>query len=277
MFDSIVIGLDGHEGGDDALSLARRLASPGARLLGVRVDVRDAWSTRAANADFEASVHGDLVAALVDEVGDVPGVTLEVVIAGSVAVGLHKAAGRHGADLIVIGTSDRRTLGRMLAGDDTRATLHDAPCAVAVAPRGYAGTQAPIAVVGVGWDAQPHSEAALAVARDVAATTAAELRSLEVVGLPDWPGVGTLNRDIDTVVGEDDPAPAPAVASSTPSLASDHLRHFAQELDLLVVGTRQRGVVARTLLGSTSDSLSTDLGIPLLVVSPEHAPSSTRA
>ena len=55
----------------------------------------------------------------------------------SVGRGLHELAELIGADLLVIGSSRRGLLGRVLIGDDTRAALNGAPCAVAIAPAGY--------------------------------------------------------------------------------------------------------------------------------------------
>jgi nucleotide-binding universal stress UspA family protein len=58
--------------------------------------------------------------------------------ATSVGAGVHPLAESHGADLIVVGSCHRSTVGRILAGDDARSVLHHVPCALAVAPAGYA-------------------------------------------------------------------------------------------------------------------------------------------
>ena len=83
--------------------------------------------------------------------------------------GLHELCEVNGADLLVVGSSRRGLLGRVLIGDDTRAALNGAPCAIAIAPAGY--SQQPVAMreIGVGYDGSPESEHAVAVARKVAA------------------------------------------------------------------------------------------------------------
>ena len=79
------------------------------------------------------------------------------------ARGLHDLARERAADLIVVGCSRRALLGRILLGDDARASLDGAPCAVAIAPRGYADRPAPLVELGVGYDRSTESDHALAV------------------------------------------------------------------------------------------------------------------
>ncbi len=61
----------------------------------------------------------------------------------------------------------------MLAGDVSRAVLHGAPCAVAVAPRDYRRAAHPIRTIGVGFDDSREAQAAL----DLGATLARELEA----------------------------------------------------------------------------------------------------
>ena len=60
------------------------------------------------------------------------------IAATSVGAGLHNIAETRGADLIVLGSCHRSAGGRIFAGDDARSIVHHAPCAVVVAPAGYA-------------------------------------------------------------------------------------------------------------------------------------------
>ena len=57
--------------------------------------------------------------------------------APSVGRGLHELVEEIHADLLVVGSSRRALLGRAGVGDDTRAALNGAPCAIAIAPAGY--------------------------------------------------------------------------------------------------------------------------------------------
>ena len=55
----------------------------------------------------------------------------------SVADTLSRAATERRADLLVLGSSHRGALGRVLIGSVSEETLHGAPCAAAIAPAGY--------------------------------------------------------------------------------------------------------------------------------------------
>ena len=63
----------------------------------------------------------------------------------------------------MVGCSKRALLGRVLLGDDDCASLDGAPCAVAIAPRGYAASVAPVVEIGVGYDDAADSDHALDV------------------------------------------------------------------------------------------------------------------
>src|SRR5205823_3843807 len=86
------------------------------------------------------------------------------VAAGAVAMygssvhrGLHQLARERRADLLVVGSCSRGKLGRLLFGNDTISALKGAPCAVAIAPRGYASSTRRLGVVGIGSDGSPES------------------------------------------------------------------------------------------------------------------------
>ena len=71
-----------------------------------------------------------------------------------------------------------------MLGDDTRAALNGAPCAVAIAPVGYAEHPAPLARIGIAYNSTPEAAAALALARELAEQIGASLHALEVVSIP---------------------------------------------------------------------------------------------
>ena len=103
---------------------------------------------------------------------------------GSVGHGLHDAAVERGADLIVVGSSHCGLLGRIFAGDDVAATLRSAPCAVAVAPRGFAGSERALARIGVGYDRSLQAQTAMEAAKALAAREGARIRALGVATPP---------------------------------------------------------------------------------------------
>jgi nucleotide-binding universal stress UspA family protein len=271
VFKTIIIGIDGHDGGADALALAGRLADDGTRLIAVCVAVLDARVSRAVSLDYDAVVveGADEVAAAAAAAD--PRIETVPAVAGSAAAGMHDVAEREGADLVVIGSCRRGRIGRILSGDDTREIVRSAPCPVAVAPIGYAHAGRPIAVVGVGYDGRPEAAPALALARRLAARAGTPPRAIEIVGGPNWaiaPGGAVYlgleeerraaQERLDALEGVDGEAKAGS--------AFQDLRAFSHEVDLLVVGSRRQGALGRIVLGSASESLLGGSECPLIIV-----------
>jgi nucleotide-binding universal stress UspA family protein len=189
------------------------------------------------------------------------------------ADGLHDAAVKHDADLVVVGSSSRGLIGRVLAGDDVKATLRSAPCAVAVAPHGFADEPRTIAEVGVGYDGGSHARAALDVAKAIAARTGAKVRALGVAmppqGLVDPVGISAVEaikaryEQMQRLIAELEPEIS---GQAVDGIAHHRLAELSREVDLLVVGSSRRGAIGRVLLGSTSEQLSSEASCPLLVV-----------
>jgi nucleotide-binding universal stress UspA family protein len=271
MFSTIVIGLDGGPGGEDALLLGHGLAEPDARLIGVCVDVgaRDGTARQAA---LDTATRIAFIDASVEP---------EAVAAPSVAAGLHAAARRHGADLIVVGSSRRGAIGRVLAGDDAARTARDAPCAVAVAPAGHAAHPHRLARVAVGHDGGPEADAALDAARAIAAQHHATVEAIAAVGLPSWAltagavlpesldDLSATQQRLDRLDGV-----TGRVVRGAPIPA---LIELAAEYDLLVVGSRHHGRIGRVLMGSTAQALAHSARAPLLVVPPAPVPAAAAA
>ena len=177
-----------------------------------------------------------------------------------------------GSDLLVVGSSERGLLGRVMVGDDTRAALDGAPCAVAVAPAGYAEHPNTIGKIGVGYDGSPDSQRALELARTLAGELDASLAALEVVAYPaclfrapdagDNASVRALisgARDRVAVIGDVEPH----AAYGHPA---EELARWGDTVDLLVVGSRGYGPVGRLVHGSTSRALVQTAHCPLLVL-----------
>ena len=137
MFDNVIVGVDGQQAGRDALELAKQLTSPRAQLTLAYVEVVPPQPWPPSGAVTEAAHARRALrrrAGLRDE--SHVDANLVCVEAGSVAAGLHELAVRREADLLVIGASRRDDLRRPYVGDDMRAVVKNAPCAVALAPSG---------------------------------------------------------------------------------------------------------------------------------------------
>ncbi len=263
MFDNVLVGVDGRPAGRDAIALATQLMDPDGRLTLVHVhhgevaeESRDCGELLERER-AEAGVEAELVSA----------------VASSPGRGLHEQAEERGADLLVVGSCSRGLLGRAMLGDDTRASLNGSPCAVAIAPRGYAEHPAPLANVGVAYNSSPQGAHALAAARELAARNRATVHALEVVAIPSVaytgivaPGVG---ETIDTMLEEASTRmrALPGVdGRAVYGLAGEELAAFGEDVDLLVVGSRGYGPVRRLVLGSTSTYLQRHARCPLLVL-----------
>jgi nucleotide-binding universal stress UspA family protein len=273
MFSRVLVGIDGRQGGRDAIALGKLLAAPNAAITLVHVYGGRTMAGRAAAlalpVELEASEQ------LLAHEQTLAGWDAEIVALcdSSVGRGLHQLAGRQASDLMVIGSCRRGLLGRVLLGNDTIDALNGAPCAVAIAPSGYEATEHRLSTLGVGCDGSPESEQALAAARELAARSAATIKALAVVSLQsipygepisdNWPEFAKqlMDAELRRLRGLDDVEGDVSYGEPSEELAS-----FAAELDLLIVGSRGYGPVGRLFNGSTSNYLARRARCPLLVL-----------
>jgi nucleotide-binding universal stress UspA family protein len=263
MFKNVLVGVDGRPGGRDAIALARLLGDPSAKLTLAFVRSGDIAEDA---ADSEDLLERERSAADLDA-------ELRTVISPSPGRGLHEQAEQQGADLLVVGSCSHGTFGRAMLGDDTRAALNGAPCAVAVASRGYAEHHVAITSLGVAYNGSPESTTALAVARELAVPTGAKVHALEVVSLPPVAYGGLMappiGESISAMVKEASGRMkelADVDGRAVYGLAGEELASFGDELDMLVVGSRGYGPVRRLVSGSTSNYLERHARCSLLVL-----------
>lgn len=262
MFHTAIAGVTGDPSDADVISLARRLSSPLARLIAVGVV---APGDRHPDA---AAIVGEVAAAH-------PGFEPRLVFADSAAHGLHAAAREHGADLIVVGVDHGGALDRIVHGSNCKATLHDAPCPVAIAPKGYARHDRPFTRVGIGYDGSAQADAAIELARAIGRDHGAELRAMTVVEIPKTPvgvgyapsvlesrvrAAGRALEDIEHVTGE-----------VVVGLVPQELARLSRDVDLLVLGAHGHSSIARAVFGSTSDAMAGHARLPLVVIPPRKA------
>src|SRR5580704_6715625 len=243
MFRNVLVGVDGSSNGRDGIALASRLLDQSGKLTLAHVSAKQ---------DAAA------VKLLEDE---------------RAAAGLHQRAEEQAADLLVVGSCGRGAFGRVMIGDDTRAALNGAPCAVAIGARGYSAQPTPIAKIGVAYNGSPESAAALAKARELAVPTSATIIALEVVSIPTYAYAGvvapTPGAGIDAMVAEAQQGLDElegVEGRAVYGLPTEELAEFGDEVDLLVVGSRSYGPVRRLVLGSTSDYLERHARCSLLVL-----------
>ncbi|HMD56578.1 MAG TPA: universal stress protein [Solirubrobacteraceae bacterium] len=278
MFSNILIGVDGTPGGRDAIALASRLAGSAAELTLVHVRA-GRWHPMRAAGGRGAGLEREGALELLEHERSTAGVSvaLESIEASSPGAGLHELAEQRHADLLVVGSSARGVLGRAMLGDDTRAALNGAPCAVAIAARGYDEHPLPLARIGVAYNGSPESEAALAAARELAAPNRSEVRALQVVSVPASAFTGlapaAYGETIDLMLAEAGKRMESiegARGSAAYGIPGEELAAFSGELDMLVVGSRGYGPVKRLVLGSTSAYLERHARCSLLVLPRPH-------
>ena len=273
MFTNVLVGVDEHGGGRDAVALAAQLTARGGEITLAHVYRDDAGPDLRGYDEHEAAeITGSR--ALLRAASERAGIDarLRWTESDSVGRGLHELAEMEHADLLVVGSTRRGLLRRVLLRNDTSAALQGAPCAVAIAPAGHAGHAAGIRRVGVGYDGSPDSEHALMAGRALATEFGASLAALEVVSFPAYLFSDPIAADT-TMIDELVDRARDRVASLGDLEAhgaygqpAEELALWSGSLDLLVVGSRGYGPVGRLMHGSTSQELARRARCPLLVM-----------
>jgi nucleotide-binding universal stress UspA family protein len=274
MFKNVLVGVDGGSGGRDAIALASRVIDPAGTLTLVHVHSGELHALRGPSP---AALREERVASErpLDEERSAAEVSAELVsvVASSAGRGLHQRAEDQAGDLIVVGSCSRGAVGRAMLGDDTRAALNGAPCAVAIAARGYADKQSPIARIGVGYDESPESLLALARARELAQAASASVEALEVLSIPTYGYVGVVppvtGESVEALMKDANERLAALEGvdgHAVYGLTGEELAEFGGSLDLLVIGSRNYGPVRRLVLGSTANYLERHARCSLLVL-----------
>jgi nucleotide-binding universal stress UspA family protein len=271
-YAQVLVGIDGREGGRDALALAQQLA-PDAALTLATIAPSDPRPWRGANGEYDAAQRAEAQTTLEAERAAAD-VSAELVIDADPEPGrgLHRIAEAQATDLLIVGSTRHGLLGRVCLGDNTRAALDGAPCTLAVAPVDYRTDVHDLRRVGVGFDGSPESERALAVAHELAAANGAELTALNVVRVPAvfaGGGRAPLAISVAALLAESDEELAAKTGTTARSVygqPAEELSLFSRSLDLLVVGSRGLGPVGRLVYGSTTRLLARHVHCPLLVV-----------
>jgi nucleotide-binding universal stress UspA family protein len=277
-FNTIVVGVDGRQGGRDALRLAGKLAEAGGGdLVAARVfphQHRPALARSPGVAEERESTQ----VALDRELADLGMSAARTHVVGdtSPARALHRIAERERADVLVVGSAHRGAVGRVLGGDVALGSLHGSPCPVAVAPRGMADRNTPLSRIGVGFDGTPESRQALALAVALAKSARVQLELLCAATAPiplfaeaAWADGEIVDYRLEAeelisrTLAELD---VDAVGKAIVGGPVETLVELSHRVDLLVVGSRGWGPVRRILVGSTAARLIREAACPVLVL-----------
>jgi nucleotide-binding universal stress UspA family protein len=206
---------------------------------------------------------------------DADGVDRTLLVPGSPAHVLHDLAVEHRAALISVGVTRRGRLGRLVPGSTAAKLLHGAPCAVLTVPE--RASTGPIRSIGVAYDAREQSRHALAAARSLAEGLEARLVLLGAYDLPRFAGpalstswdVDPAKRDAFAQRLRDAAADIPDIEVEARTLdgpAASAIVTAAEDIDLIVAGSRGYGPIRSVLLGGVSRQLVDAAPCPVLVV-----------
>jgi nucleotide-binding universal stress UspA family protein len=299
----IAAGVDGYPEGRDAVALAAAIAaatSADLMLVAVHPDplvvLPRGMNWKGLEVQAEATLR---------EVRDAlaPQARIRVATDFSIPRALGRVVREDHRDLLVMGSSRRAPDGHVRIGTRTRQLLYQFHSALAVAPRGlHGGPAVRFARIGVGYDGGQEAQVALRVAASVAAGSGSELRIRGVVddgirvfggsaiagpailpGLgwssvggegatPEWEQVvsraqASMETEVHHAALVTDAEVTTEVVRGAPA---DRLLELAESVDLIVVGSRRWGPVARLMLGSTGEALLHDAACPVLVVPRPH-------
>jgi nucleotide-binding universal stress UspA family protein len=196
----------------------------------------------------------------------------------SVVRGLHRLIDEEGSDVVVFSAADLRRYGH---GNLALEALHDAPCAVATVPVGYAGDRV-AADVAVAWVDTPEAHAALEDGVRMARHSGGTLRIVHVLRMPygvadhgrlsasgtaDWleaarrDGEASLARALEQVDGR-----VSVTTELREGVCGRELAAAARGCGMIVTGSRGYGALRRLVLGSTTAALLREAEVPVLTL-----------
>ena len=274
----------------DALALAEQLAGDAGELV-VANAYRWEPGIYLISDDYEDVIKQDarqIVASAGEQLGQ-PSRPL-VVSDDTAAHGLVRAARGEHSDALVIGSCHRTGVSRAILGGTAERVLHDAPCPVIVAPRGYAQRAAEIRRVGVAFDGGAEARAAARWAGDFARQAGATLQLVAVLEprVPAYPNAAAayaelfgsereaLRRRLDETLAElpDDVRPTGRLLEGR---AAARIAEASDEYDFLVMGSRGYGRIGRVFLGGVARGVLAEARCPVVVIPRSAAQADAEA
>jgi nucleotide-binding universal stress UspA family protein len=280
---SMIIGYMDSAEGRDALSLGAVLAGT----LGLRPIVASVmpWSNLLlSKPDLDAALRSETEESFALAREELSGLDLETraLANHSAAEALYELAIAERALLVVVGSAHRGRLGRILLGSVGQSLLQGAPCAVCVAPRGYAERpERRMLKLAVAFDGSPEAWVAYETAVHLAERQHATLTVLTVAQPEHYTYASSAavltpaefhnfeldekKRILDLALGRA-PASLPIEGRMLSGSPGATLAEASSEFDLMVVGSRGYGPLKRTALGSVGNKLVASAAAPVLAL-----------
>ena len=275
---SVIVGLDGREHDADALALGRFLqaALGGELLLAHVIPPAPPGRGMLALESLERQDGRELLARSAEKLG-AAGVDTQLVEPCPAAPGLSRLAVERRASMLVLGSTHRGAVGRVVPGGVASHLLARAPCAIAVAPVRYVTrTHASISRIGVAYDATPESDLALAAAAGAAVGLGIPLRLYhamhEISRDPAWDKFRGHMEDFAREILDAGIGQLPSGLEATGSvLAGDVAEVIAEaaasdDVALLYVGSRGYGPLREAVFGGVAGGLLQTARCPLVIV-----------
>lgn len=283
IFHRLVVGADGSEEAHDAVALAAGIAdASGADVSLLNVyptslfPIRGMTDRQTVRRLAEKTLQNERrrwdMAASVHTTSDV-----------SIPRALSHHAEQWKADLIVVGSGRNAEAGHMSLSSRARQLLGSGRFGLAVAQRGISESKFQLRRIGVGFDSGPEAKLAMEVGAGLARRGGLELRVLSVVDdrLPVLSAGQWMTLD-ETDLEEMWESQRKQAAKQAEQAAAKYgvkakieavrgepagrLREFSRQVDLLVIGSRRWGTLARVLAGSVGEALVGDAECSLLIV-----------
>jgi nucleotide-binding universal stress UspA family protein len=248
--------------------------------------VRDGSAAGRLDEDLAADASGALDE--VDRELDAEGIAVEFrqIDNTSAARALHEAAEEQDAGLLVVGSTNRGAIGRVLPGSTAERLMHGAPCPIAIVPHEWEAGGG-LNTIGVAYVDTDEGREALRGAHALARRTGAKLRVLTAVkaGLSAYGATeattpvqagkgitdieGELRTQAENALRRQTEALGDGVPVETDAFVEDPadvLIRVSENLDLIVCGSRGYGPLRAVLLGGVSRRLAADGRCPVIVL-----------
>ena len=204
----------------------------------------------------------------------------------SAARALHETSEAEDAGLLVVGSTRRGSVGRVIPGSTAERLMHGAPCPIAIVPPGWEAG-AGLKTIGVAFVDTDEGREALRGAHALARRAGASLRVLTAVkaglamyGETQARTAEQRGRDFEEVEGELRVRAENALRRATEALdgdvavevdafvedPADVLIRVSENLDLLICGSRGYGPLRAVLLGGVSRRLTAEARCPVIVL-----------